>query len=134
MDDRETQIYKDAMEEKLEACKRRGITVKFVGDDVLQDYIGMNSEAAKAMGFKWPEGLGKEPSKWVLVGETLHSKIKYETLVHEMVEMGLMGDGRPYWPSHLVALKKEHIKPRKRLKISRRRFHPPAAVSLAAAR
>jgi hypothetical protein len=127
MTDRERQRYKDALEGKLAVCRDKGITVKFVGDDVLQDYIGMNSEAAKAMGFKMP-------SNTIYIGKELHAKIKYETLVHEMVKMGLMKEGKRYWPSHLVALKKEHIKPRKSLKISRRRFHPPSAVTLAGAR
>jgi hypothetical protein len=121
----ENQRYRDALEDLQETCEKKGIKVEFVGDDVLQDYIGMNSEAAKAMGFKMPPNT-------IYVSKTLHAKIKYETLVHEMVEMGLMREGRKYWPSHLVALKKEHVKPRKRLKISRRRFHPSPAVSLAA--
>lgn len=116
--------YELGLRQLIGVCQRRGITVEFVGDEVLHDYIGMNSEAARAMGFPMPDDT-------IYVDKSLHDRVKYETLLHEMIEMDLMREGKKYWPSHLVALKRERELPRKMLKMKKReRMTTPTLVGV----
>lgn len=85
----------------LRKCKESGITVHLVATKVLHDYAGMNDEIARKLGFK------KLPNRTILIDKNMSVKTKYETLVHEIVEMKLMEKGTKYWTAHLKALKAE---------------------------
>lgn len=76
--------------------------IEYVNSKVLHDYAGMNSKAAKAMGFKMPDNtiyIDKE------------AKNKKRILKHERHEMRLMKKGMKYWPAHLSALEAEKRNP-----------------------
>ena len=116
--------YELGLRQLIEVCRRKGISVEFVGDELLHDYIGMNSEAARAMGFPMPDNT-------IYVDKNLRDQTKYETLRHEVIEMDLMREGKNYWPSHLVALKRERELPRKLLKMRKReRVTAPSLVGV----
>jgi hypothetical protein len=119
------------MEGLLGECRKRGVRVEFVPTNITRDYIGMNSEAAKAMGFEWPVELGEKPSgDWILIDKDLKAQEKEETLRHEMVEMDLMRGGAKYFPAHDIALKKERRPvPRKKIRLKKRERQAEASLS-----
>ncbi len=85
----------------IEECHQQGITVKFVPDAKTRDYIGMNPEAAKDMGFRIPP-------KTIYIDRNLSIEDKYHVLKHEMIEYGLMqGKNYTYWKAHCYALDHE---------------------------
>lgn len=84
----------------VEDAKKAGVTVRLVSSSTLLDYAGMNSEAAKGLGFNIPD-------ETIYIKGSLSWKARYYTLNHEMVEMGLMDGGSRYWPAHKRALKLE---------------------------
>ena len=82
-------------------CKQKGITVKLVSPKRIKDFAGMHDKVAKVFGYP------KMKPKTIEIDRTLSIKTKVRTLKHEMVERRLMANGKKYWPSHKVALKKE---------------------------
>lgn len=123
--------YDMEMEELLGECRKRGVRVEFVPTSVTRDYIGMNSEAAKTMGFEWPTEFGEKPGgDWILIDRDLSAQDKEETLRHEMVEMDLMKGGIKYFPAHDIALKKERRPvPRKKIRLKKRERQAEASLS-----
>jgi len=89
--------YKDL----LKYCRSKKIRVRHVPSRQLMDYAGMNDEAAKKLGFK------RLPNKTILIDRRLPVKTKLKTLRHEVVEMGLMEKGEPYWRAHRTATRRE---------------------------
>jgi len=86
----------------LNQCKNNKIKVKLVDSRKLLDYLGMNDEAAKKLGYR------KLPNKTILIDKNLSVKTKKRTLKHELVEMNLMEKRHmPYWKAHAKALKAE---------------------------
>jgi hypothetical protein len=75
--------------------------VKYVGDEVLHDYAGMNHRAGKAMGFK---DCKKDE---ILIDKNFHGKKRAETIRHELVEVEEMRKGKDYFPAHKIALREE---------------------------
>lgn len=81
-------------------AKDAGVEVKLVSSKTLLDYAGMNSSVAERIGFEIPDDT-------IYIKKSLSWKERYHTLNHEMVEMGLMGGGKKYWPAHKKALELE---------------------------
>jgi hypothetical protein len=87
--------------ELVRQTRNRGIKVRFVADRKTQDYIGMNSRAAKVMGYSMPDNT-------IYVDKNLSQEGKYQTLKHELAELHLMTEhGMKYFPAHIIALKEE---------------------------
>lgn len=93
-----------------EQAERNHFHVKFVGQNVLKDYAGMNSEAAKPFHFTNPP-----KGKTILIAKSwMTPKEKAQTIVHEQVEYNLMKKGVNFWQAHEAALRAE-----KKVKYSR---------------
>jgi hypothetical protein len=92
--------YRSLFKGQLLVAEGRGFRVKQVPRKVIKDYAGMNSEAARVIGFPMPP-------KTIYIDKNLNDKEKARTLRHELVEAQLMKKGRPYWQAHKEALKRE---------------------------
>lgn len=92
--------YYKKFEELRQQAEDGGIHVKLVKGDVLKDFVGVNSEAAKALGFFMPND-----EIWISLELSWISK--YHTLQHEMYELNRMRQGVPYWQAHSEALNVE---------------------------
>ena len=89
------------LEELIEHIEAKGYKVKFVSGKRMHDYLGMNPEAAKDMG--WPC-----EKKTFLILATADTKTQLETLRHELIEFHQMKDNKKdYHEAHIVALKGE---------------------------
>jgi hypothetical protein len=98
---RERNIWHKKLSDMIKICKNQGIAVKFVPDAKTRDYIGMNPEAGKDIGFKMP-------ARTLYVDRNLDTQEKYEVLRHELVEYNAMKDkGLKYFPAHVIALNDE---------------------------
>ena len=89
--------YNALLHSLLDYSKQLGIKVNFVPSEKLKDFAGMNPKIGKVMGFSIP-------AKTILIDEHLSLKDKYETLLHELYEYGLMRKGMKYWDAHLKSL------------------------------
>lgn len=77
--------------------------IKFVSDDILVDYDGMNYYAAKFIGFDFPI-LENE----IFVNkDTLTFPEQISTIVHEIYESESMKGGKSYWEAHKLAAQAE---------------------------
>jgi hypothetical protein len=86
---------------QLMTARRRGYHVRQVPAKIMKDYIGMNPEAAKSIGFPIPENT-------IYIDKNLSEEAKYHTLKHENIETDLMKNkGWPYWRAHKRALELE---------------------------
>jgi hypothetical protein len=98
---RERNLWHKKLADLIKVCKNHGISVKFVPDSKTRDYIGMNPEAAKDMGFKMPRDT-------FYIDRHLSTEDKYHTLKHELSEYNDMKNkGMPYWKAHVRALENE---------------------------
>jgi hypothetical protein len=98
-------VWSKRLTELLKVCKDRGIKVKFVPNEVTEDFIGMNPEAAKDMGNPMPKNT-------FYVDDWLGPKSKYDTLRHELIEFEYMKKTKKhYWPAHKFAMKDDITKP-----------------------
>jgi hypothetical protein len=94
-------LWHEKLSNLIKQLREQGIKTKFVPDAKTRDYLGMNPEAAKAMGYRMP-------AKTFYVDRNMSAKDKYETLKHEYDEYLDMKDkGYPYWKSHVRALDNE---------------------------
>ena len=85
---------------KMDSIKYR---IKFVGDDVLVDYDGMNWFAAQEIGFDVPIAQNE-----IFINEqTLTKPEIVATIVHEITEANHMRDGLHYWKAHKIAAEAE---------------------------
>lgn len=82
-------------------AKKKGFRVVEVTTRTVADYGGMNTRAAKSLGFK------KMPRKTIYIDKNLSDMTKGRTLKHEMCEYDLMGKGKDYFDAHRIALRKE---------------------------
>ncbi len=73
---------------------------RFVGEDVLYDYNGMNPVVAKVFGFT---GIGEDEC---LILDSLSDEEKQTTIQHEIEENERVGAGESYWAVHVDLLKK----------------------------
>jgi hypothetical protein len=89
--------YKRLLDSLLDYCKQRKVKVDFVPESRLRDYAGMNPEIGHVLGFTIPRNT-------IMIDESISDKDKYETLLHEMYEWGLMKKGMDYWDAHCRAL------------------------------
>ena len=98
--------YKQRLDDLVKKCEERGLTVKFVADRHTRDYLGMNTNAARAMGYTH---CGRPmPSKTIFVDSHLSDKDKYSVLKHEVREMDLMANkNMKYFEAHRIALNEE---------------------------
>jgi hypothetical protein len=92
--------YQQLYDDLVVHAKHYGIKVELKDSGILNDYAGMNSEAAKKFGFPMP-------AMRVYIKRSDPIKTKYHTLNHECVEMGLIKQGDTYWEAHLKALREE---------------------------
>jgi hypothetical protein len=93
--------YNTELTKLLRKCKTLGITVKFVPDFATRDYVGMNSEAAKELGYPMPHNT-------IYIDNNLSTEATYHTLKHELDEMTEMKTrGTRYWDAHCHALATE---------------------------
>jgi hypothetical protein len=76
------------------------LKVDLVTSYFLHDYVGMNPEAAREMGFHIPEN-----TIWIL--KSLPLSAKCHTLHHEIAEYHHMKKGMKYYPAHVEALREE---------------------------
>jgi len=98
---RERNLWHTKLSDLIKVCKNQGISVRFVPDGKTRDYIGMNPEAAKDMGFKMP-------AHTFYIDRNLSTEDKYHTLKHELLEYNDMkNNGMPYWKAHCRALQNE---------------------------
>ena len=98
---RERNLWHTKLSDMIKVCRNQGIRVKFVPDGKTRDYIGMNPEAAKEMGYKMP-------SHTFYIDRHLSTEDKYHTLKHELLEYNLMKNkGMRYFPAHCKALEDE---------------------------
>ena len=84
------------LKELEDFAKSKGITVSYVGEDVLKDYDGMNWMAAKELDWDepWPE-------KTIAINQSSDTETKLHTLRHELNESYLMeAKGDLYGPAH----------------------------------
>jgi hypothetical protein len=65
-------------------------------------YVGMNEDAAKAIGFPWPYGKND-----IVIDKTIHGRFRRRTEVHELIEKHFMDKGESYWKAHKKAQKAE---------------------------
>ena len=93
--------YRERFERLAEQARQMGYRVVFVKPRVLHDYAGMNPEAARVMGYPMP-------ANEIRIEEGMGWKDSYETLRHELREMGLMRGGMKYYPAHVIALRYEN--------------------------
>jgi hypothetical protein len=77
--------------------------IKFVGDDVLVDYDGMNWYAAQEIGFDVPIA----QNEIFINEETLTRPEIVSTIVHEIIEANQMRGGLHYWAAHKIAAEAE---------------------------
>lgn len=89
--------YKRAYQNLLQLAQKRGLTIVLVPKNILKDYAGMNSEAARDMGFNMPDDT-------IYLAKSLSPKIRYETLRHEISEVFEMKKGKSYWDAHQMSL------------------------------
>jgi hypothetical protein len=111
---------KSKMRDLLEWCKSKNIKVTFVGGKRLADYAGMNSAAAKKLGYNDIQ------NNELLIDITLPEDTQFKNLIHELVERELINDGDSYWTAHIKALKAEKWALQKAEKfVSRRKGKAP---------
>ena len=91
---------KAAYNRLVKVAHKQGLCVRQVRNRVTRDYVGMNSKAAKSLGFKMPP-------KTIYIDKDLPLSTKVTTLNHEIIEVGLMRKGDSYWAAHKKALKRE---------------------------
>lgn len=92
--------YKERYNHLVAEAHKKGLRVHTVRDAKTRDFVGMNSQAAKAFGLKM------RPNT-IQIDKNLNLKEKCHTLRHEIVEFGLMKKGMKYWPAHKRALRLE---------------------------
>jgi len=97
--------YHQRIKSLVSNLKRQGITVTFTKPRTLQDYGGMNTNAAKAMG--WPMRKHGLFNKEIYIDGSMSPRLQYETLRHESCELKLMDKGMNYHDAHLRALRFE---------------------------
>lgn len=90
----------------LKYCEDNDIKVVFTDSEILKDYAAQNPEAARVMGF--PDIDNNPTTQEIEIDKTQPEAIQFQNLKHELIEMRLMRSGMQYWPSHEIALKKEH--------------------------
>jgi hypothetical protein len=111
---------KKNLQELLDWCKSKGITVKFSDSSELKDYAAMNPAAAKKLGYK------DIKANEVIIDVTLPEDTQFKNLIHELVERELINDGDSYWTAHIKALKAEKWALQKAEKfVSRRKGKAP---------
>jgi hypothetical protein len=94
------QTRPETFETLKQEAQTRGIDVKLVSEDVLKDYAGMNSAAARELGFEMPEST-------IYVLDSSEPEVRAVTLRHELIEMPLVEEGSKYFEAHKVALERE---------------------------
>ena len=106
-------LYQKKLKDLITKTEQSGIKVDFVGTKTLKDYLGMNTEAARDMGY--PLG-----NKTIHISKSASAKDKYDTLKHELYEMEQMKKGESYWKAHVKALARENpmAKIRKKRKLT----------------
>jgi len=85
-----------------EILRRNRMKIVSVNTKGMYGYVGMNDEAAKAMGFP----LHKHE---ILVDKNLSPLQRDKTIVHETVEEWEMRHGKPYWKAHKDASQAEKL-------------------------
>jgi hypothetical protein len=79
--------------------------IKYVGNEQLKDYAGMNYHAGKVLGF-----IPKLKKNEILIDKKLSKKDKQKTIRHEIIEDKLIKKGMGYFKAHKIALKYENKK------------------------
>lgn len=82
-------------------------TVKFVNDNVLHDYAGMNHFAAQALGFDYPIGRFE-----IFIDPKLPKRTVIKNIIHEIAEAERMASNptfyrKNYFTAHKYALRME---------------------------
>lgn len=89
------------LEKLVEYANSKGFQVNFVTDGELNDYAGMNPQAADVMGY---EDIEHDELK---IDGNLDLDTQVNNLRHEIIEKDLMKKGMKYYPAHVIALKLE---------------------------
>lgn len=89
----------------IKLANQKGLRVRMVGKE-LQDYAGMNDQAAKALGF--PAKL--DLPRTILIDRRMSIRKQEQTLKHEIIERPIMArqKKKDYWTAHLQAEKHEN--------------------------
>jgi len=93
-------MNKAAYNQLVKKAHDQGLSVRQVKNRVTRDYVGMNSRAARSLGFKMPP-------KTIYIDKDLPLSTKVTTLNHEIIEVNLMKKGDSYWTAHKKALRRE---------------------------
>jgi len=94
------QMNKESYNRLVRKAHDQGLCVRQVKNKVTRDYVGMNSRAAKSLGFKMPP-------RMIYIDRDLPLSTKVTTLNHELIEVNLMKQGDSYWTAHKKALRRE---------------------------
>ena len=94
-------ITKDIVKKIMEKNKMK---IEYVPARAMKGYVGMNYQAAKAMGYPWKNGKHS-----ILVDKNLSPLQKQKTALHETVEEWEMRHGKKYWPAHKDATMAERL-------------------------
>lgn len=94
-------LWHKKLHDLIEEANRRGLKVRYCTDKFSKDYIGMNPEAAKDMG--WPSA-----KNTIYIDRALSPEDKYHVLKHELIEYDRMKNhGDTYFRAHSLALEQE---------------------------
>jgi hypothetical protein len=85
--------------------KNNRMRIQYVPTRQMYGYVGMNDQAAHAMGFPWHKG-----KHCILVDKNLSPLQKQKTALHETVEeYEMRKNGGHYWPAHRKATMAERL-------------------------
>lgn len=107
-------IKKDLVKNILEKNKMK---VLYVPSHKMCGYVGMNDQAAKAMGYPWHHN-----KHTILVDKNLQGIQRPKTAVHETVEEWEMKHGKKYWQAHTDATIAERLVHDSKIKSKPRKF------------
>ena len=93
----------DELAKLIEYAESKGIKVRFPEEITKSDYAGMNSEAARLMGYENIE------HNEILIDGALSIDRQVANLRHEIIEKNLMKAGMKYYPAHVIALRLESV-------------------------
>jgi len=91
------QMFMEKYHDLADRARQKGLVVEFKSDKVLKDYLGMNWLVGKQLGFPIPDHC-------LYISDSASWKDKYETLVHELIEVKYMTRDDTYWPGHCRAM------------------------------
>lgn len=97
------QDYKKGIRYLVRVCHHKGIKVVWCKDKETRDYLGMNPQAAKILGFPLRN------KHCFLIDKNMSFEDKYKVLRHELEEYCLIKGGDTYWKAHTISLDGERL-------------------------